>query len=61
MWIRCDERLPENSGKVLVSDGAGIEFGRWIGGCWVDSGYMHGFDLVTHWMPLPELPEENDA
>jgi hypothetical protein len=60
-WIRCEERLPANSGRVLVSDGAGVEFGRYLNGGWTDSDYNHEIDTVTHWMPFPALPEDERA
>lgn len=53
-WISVDERLPEKGVKVLI--------------CW-DTGYVNIGDRflicqylndkeITHWMPLPEPPEE---
>lgn len=68
-WIKCSEKmpedLPENSGKnkikvLVVLKGKNgrtirtqtrfIRAGQW---CWSFSA-----SEVTHWMPLPELPEE---
>ena len=71
-WIPVEERRPEYNVRVLVIDvyaGEGDEFiAIWTreeypddpeDGCWIDDrGWWHAFDEVTHWMPLPEPPEE---
>lgn len=53
-WISVKERLPENGIEVLVvSDGE-------TGASWHEKGEF-GWAIggtVTHWMPLPEPPEE---
>lgn len=62
-WISVKERLPEayygESDNVLVVDEIGIRKILYFdGGCWC---YPTGetYDRkVTHWMPLPEPPEE---
>lgn len=67
-WISVDERLPENTNEVLVCDAYDhcvawlrLSDKKWIlkidvieinGDAWAE------LDLdVTHWMPLPPLPE----
>jgi hypothetical protein len=55
-WIPVSERLPEVNVEVLVTDGerrksASLQDGSFL---------IHGeyeFEGVTHWMPLPPLPE----
>ena len=53
-WMQCSERMPEHGDMVLVFNGSSIEIDALATGefdfeCWCDS--------VTHWMPLPEIPE----
>ena len=68
-WIPVEERRPEYNVRVLVIDVyAGDGVAIWTreeypddpeDGCWIDDrGWWHAFDEVTHWMPLPEPPEE---
>ena len=69
LWIPVEERRPEYNVRVLVIDVyAGDGVAIWTreeypddpeDGCWIDErGWWHAFDEVTHWMPLPEPPEE---
>ncbi len=63
-WIRCSERMPEETGDIIVvSDGivmSGISYSR------RDGFYIAALEYdddepiggVTHWMPLPEPPQE---
>lgn len=63
-WISVKDRLPENGKEVLFSDGSSIMVG-WYN---ADEEYWELTDAdmiayaqdVTHWMPLPRLPEEED-
>ena len=53
-WVACSERMPEHGDMVLVFNGNSIEIDALATGefdfeCWCDS--------VTHWMPLPDMPE----
>jgi len=63
LWIRVEQRLPEDGKDVLVSEKyrslKTVKIGHRLGGSdpiWVDD---HGYpmDKVTHWMPLPKPPE----
>lgn len=65
-WIPVEEQLPEEHGaisdKVLITQGVAdkqISFGWLRSGTWVTSD-MHPFakqELITHWMPLPSIPQ----
>ena len=64
-WISVENRLPETSGDVIIYfDRCGGEIGiGWYGkkyNAWVmNNGFMCCYK-VTHWMPLPELPESEE-
>ncbi len=63
-WISCSERMPEETSDIIVvSDGivmSGISYSR------RDGFYIAALEYdddepiggVTHWMPLPEPPQE---
>ncbi len=61
-WISCSKRMPKGYADVLVTDGEHVEV-KW----WDESGYWNSWtelnsDIlaheITHWMPLPEPPQE---
>lgn len=59
-WISVKDRLPENCIEVLVYDtDCGIVIGwhdKEIGDFAAD--FISPLDAVTHWMPLPEPPQD---
>ncbi|EHE4201152.1 TPA: DUF551 domain-containing protein [Escherichia coli] len=63
-WISCSERMPEETGDIIVvSDGivmSGISYSRRDGFYIAALEYDDDepIDGVTHWMPLPEPPKE---
>lgn len=65
-WIPCSERMPEDFQDVLIWDNRDeTSFTGHYAECdgWTVDGYdvdRSPFD-ITHWMPLPEPPEEGDA
>lgn len=71
-WISVTERLPKGIGGevseiVIVRTVDGEVTSGWVNpnAWWLvigDNDYhtRHGFDYVTHWMPLPEPPKENN-
>lgn len=62
-WIPCSERLPKSYDEVLIWDS--LDNVHYLGfyanaNGWVVDGYeddRYSFD-ITHWMPLPEPPED---
>ena len=61
MWIPVTERLPEHCVTVLSYNGV------CIGTDFYDKGFElwcseieQSFHMVTHWMPLPEPPKEEN-
>ena len=59
-WISCSERMPDNNHDVLFFDVWGY---IWIGWSSADDRSWFTSDdgcrmEVTHWMPLPEPPQE---
>jgi len=61
-WIKCSDRLPEEHKNVIVClengwVGAARRMGHeWYRGLFGGSTIMFS---VTHWMPLPEPPEDD--
>lgn len=51
-WIKCKERMPDKDGRYLVYEGNKY---NWIGVCSLRYGKWDSLE-VTHWMPLPSLP-----
>ena len=63
-WISVKDRLPEKDGYYLVVTYGVIsieEFSKeklaWLGYDW-DNAEVYEMIGITHWMPLPEPPEE---
>ncbi len=57
-WIKVTDRMPElddngHSEMVLALDNKGMRHLNFL----KDTGWLLPAE-VTHWMPLPELPEE---
>lgn len=66
-WIPVTERLPTDPvKKVLIfaphTHGNIVDVGRYLGADgWVLEGWYLTQNAVTHWMPLPEPPEVENA
>ena len=70
-WIPVTERLPDKDGEYLVrfTDKAIANaeyeskygsFGYWLDIMWDGDADWYPYVGVTHWMPLPEPPKENE-
>jgi hypothetical protein len=62
-WISVEDRLPREQGEYIVHRGfAEPTFSDFFNGEWIEvyRGQCCGetFTDVTHWMPLPEPPNE---
>lgn len=72
-WIPCSERMPDlkpcNAGTAyseavnVWTTGRKIMVGIWDGNDWIAPyDFWEAWDeQITHWMPLPELPEEEQG
>ena len=64
IWIPVGEHLPEADVNVLVRSGSFVSVWSLREGAvyWEDGyGYFHDMCEVTHWMPLPEPPKEENT
>ena len=58
-WISVRDRIPPDQEEVLVCTLAKNGVQNIDKGYWAIDHFIHrGRSQVTHWMPLPELPEE---
>lgn len=63
-WISVKERLPPEGEIVLVCDNSGypidaeVDMGFLENGEWKEEEYIE--IGVTHWMPFPEPPKEEE-
>ena len=66
-WISVEDRLPADHLKrylIAFKDAGGsiVDAARYIPGLgWECCNWEVPHGLITHWMPLPEAPEENNA
>lgn len=64
-WISVDERLPDEFENVIVANKRGKQFDidkAWWNGSHFDRCAKGLYHNVTHWMPLPQPPQEaNDG
>ena len=64
-WIPVTERLPEKDGIYMCNVKSFSFPGKFYRTIlpYVEGGFIEGqiyTDAVTHWMPLPEPPKENE-
>lgn len=62
-WIKCSERMPEQYKVVLIVDGSGSIYVACLNlrMTWDDGYFYDDISDVTHWMPLPDAPNQEAA
>ncbi len=65
-WVRCSDRLPEGEGLFLVYAPSADPESPFVSIAWyVDGGWCLIAEVwsqaITHWMELPEGPEEPEG
>ncbi len=61
-WINVKDEMPNDCKQVLVTDGYDMAIGELYKGSfindeWIELEYLNCPKGITHWMPLPKLPE----
>lgn len=62
-WISVKDRLPENDERVLVclnNVASAMCNGKIDTDRFLKNGWVRWNKYVTHWMPLPEPPKEDN-
>jgi hypothetical protein len=62
-WISVKDRLPEEeSGLLLVYNSRLKKIGTsyWSEGIWCGGTWPVTSQFITYWMPIPELPKEEE-
>jgi hypothetical protein len=66
-WISVKDRLPENEVDVLTYNGRGCSVSHMRRNIvdshlshWIQCEDNYDYDNITHWMPLPEPPRNED-
>lgn len=58
-WISVEDALPDAFIYVICAGEDGMGILRYNGEVWVDdAGCIYPMSAITHWMPLPKLPEK---
>ena len=57
-WISVEDRLPKKDTECLVFEDGVMHVTEYVG--WTDLEWfnVHGGHFPSHWMPLPEPPED---
>jgi len=65
-WVSVKDRLPDKDCLTLVSDGQHVTLADWTqADGWMTSREDGAFgitnDTITHWMPLPSPPAQEQS
>jgi len=55
-WISVEDRMPEPGELVVVAGYGTFAIGFYVQKLWYITG-IEGFESPTHWLPIPDLPE----
>lgn len=58
-WVDVHDKLPECGKEVVVTDGTYCHVNAWEGSSSY-TGWRYGAGRITHWCPIPSLPEKED-
>lgn len=63
-WVSVEDRLP-GEGEVVMCRHKALQnpvFCQWDESdlCWVNNSWTFGRGVITHWMPLPEPPNDSE-
>lgn len=58
-WINVNDRLPEEGQRILIWDNEGVDTANYTEGQFEWQGLRLSEGSVTHWMHLPQPPNEN--
>ena len=58
-WHNAEVDPPEPMVEVLITDGDTIGMGSVLDGEWLWRDLSLSCGPVTHWMPMPDLPDDN--
>ncbi len=56
-WIDVEVKLPQDEQRVLAVCGGNVFFARYLASMNVWRNESNMDQWVTHWMPIPELPQ----
>jgi hypothetical protein len=66
-WISVEDRLPADGEVIMCWAGEGknqrknlLQLVTYVQNKWIYGSYSNFIGGVTHWMPLPEPPEESE-
>lgn len=61
-WISVKDRLPDERRRCLIYGEKHIGIGNYVEPFWYEDEWDRGYGCpeITHWMPLPKPPKEEE-